>query len=342
MPAPSFALSLLERFKAFGEVFRATFRALPAPFLTSAGAPEEDAPALPTPLVPKDSVAGRSLVIVIAIMTFLAALAAGAALLVAQASVEWRSEASSEASVQVRPVQGRDMEADLKKAAEILRTTAGIREAQVYTKAESEALLEPWLGHGLDLSELPTPRMIVVKLDPKRRPDLASLRAELAAAVPNALLDDHHIFVERLGDMARAVVAVALMAFILIVGAMGIAVASATRAAVATNREIVEVLNIVGAADTFIAHEFQRRFLALGLRGALIGGGAGIAFFLVAQMLTRRWRTTAGGEQMEAMFGDFSIGPEGFAVILLLAGGIALLTGYLSRAIVFRNLRGLG
>jgi cell division transport system permease protein len=323
----SFASKLLARAKSLGESDQDV---------------EEDAPALPSPLVPTDSVAGRSLVIVIAIMTFLAALAAGAALLVAQASVEWRGEASSEASVQLRPTQGRDIEADLKKCAEILRATPGVREAQVYSKAESEGLLAPWLGQGLDLSELPTPRMIVVKLEPRNRPDLESLRADLASAAPGAVLDDHHIFLERLGDMARAVVATAAMIFILILGAMGVAVASATRAAVATNREIVEVLHIVGAADTFIAREFQRRFLALGLRGALIGGGAAVAFFLLAQTLTRRWRTTAGGEQMEAIFGDFSLGPEGFLTILLLAGGIAVLTGYLSQLIVFRHLRRLG
>ncbi|MGJ0393086.1 MAG: cell division protein FtsX [Methylocystis sp.] len=306
------------------------------------GAAEEDAPAFRSPLVPTDSVAGRSLVIVIAIMTFLAALAAGAALLVSQASVEWRAEASSEASLQLRPTPGRDMEADLKKAAEILRNTPGVRDAQIYTKAESEALLSPWLGEGLDLSELPTPRIIVVKLDPKQRPDLLILRADLAEAVPSAVLDDHHLFLERLGDMARAAVAVSALIFILIVGAMGIAVASATRAAVATNREIVEVLHIVGAADTFIAREFQRRFLALGLRGAAIGGGAAIAFLLLARILTRSWRATAGAEQLEAMFGDFSIGPEGFVIILMLAGGIALVTGYLSQAIVLRHLRRLG
>ncbi|KAF2991718.1 ABC transporter permease [Methylocystis sp. MJC1] len=307
----------------------------------SAPVAEEEA-AFRSPLVPTDSVAGRSLVIVIAIMTFLAALAAGAALLVAQASVEWRAEASSEVSVQVRPTPGRDIEADLTTAAEILRKTAGVREAQIYTKAESEALLSPWLGEGLDLSELPTPRMIVVKLDPKQRPDLTVLQADLAEAVSNAVLDDHRLFLERLGDMARAVVAVSTLIFVLILGAMGIAVVSATRAAVATNREIVEVLHIVGAADTFIAREFQRRFLALGLRGALIGGGAAIAFLFLARTLMQNWRATAGGEQMEAMFGDFSIGAEGVIIILSLAGGIALLTGYLSQSIVFRHLRRLG
>lgn len=302
---------------------------------------EEELPAQ-SALVPADSVAGRSLVIVIAIMTFLAALAANAALLVADASVEWRGEVAREATVQVRPVTGRDIEADLDKAAALMRQTAGVRETQIYTKAESEALLAPWLGQDLDLTELPTPRMIVLKLDAETPADFGRLRMELERYVPNATLDDHHVFIERLGDMARAAVIVAGAIFVLILAAMGVAVASATRAAVATNREIVEVLHIVGAADAFIAREFQRRFMALGLRGALIGAAVAIGFFALAQFAARRWRATGGGDQMEAMFGDFSIGPGGFAIILLLAGAVALLTGFLSQAIVLRHLKRLG
>ncbi len=275
-------------------------------------------------------------------MTFLAALAACAALLVADASVEWRGEVAREATVQVRPVSGRDIEADLKKAAELMRGTPGVQEARIYSLEESEALLAPWLGQGLDLSELPTPRMIVLKLDSERRADFGRLRMELERAVPNAVLDDHHAFVERLGDMARAAVGVAAIIFALILVTMGIAVASATRAAVATNREIVEVLHIVGAADAFIAREFQRRFMALGLRGALIGGGAAIAFFALAQLAARRWRATGGGDQMEALFGDFTLGASGFVTILLLVGAVAVLTGYLSQVIVLRHLKRLG
>jgi len=293
-------------------------------------------------LVPADSVAGRSVVIVIAIMTFLAALAANVAILVADASVEWRSDIAREATVQVRPTAGRDIEADVLTAAEAMRRTPGVLEARIYAQSESEALLKPWLGEGLDLSELPTPRMIVLKLDAENRVDIDRLRVELERVVPNAVLDDHHVFIERLGDMARAAVATAALVFVLILAAMAVAVTSATRAAVATNREIVEVLHMVGAADAFIAREFQRRFMALGLRGALMGGGGAVAFFVLAQFLARRWRTTGGGEQMEAMFGDFSLGVSGFLAILLLSGGVAALTGYLSRYIVLRHLRRLG
>lgn len=294
-----------------------------------------------TPLVPTWSIAGRSLVIVIAIMTFLAALAAGAALLVADASVDWRREVAREASVQIRPMPGRDLEADVSRATAILVASEGVRDVRVYSKAESEALLAPWLGQGLALAELPTPRMIVLKLDDNRRVDLDDLRKELARATPSASLDDHHLWVERLAQMARTVVAVAVLIFVLIVVAMGIAVAFATRAAMVGNREIIEVLHLVGAADKYIARQFQRRFLALGLRGGLIGGGCAMAFFLASGYLARRWTATPGGDQLEAMFGSFALGPRGFIVVAAISAAAALLTGFMSQEIVFRQLRRL-
>jgi len=311
----------------------------------SGGATQGDAPPRERPLAPTDSVTGRSLVIVIAIMTFLAALAAGAGLLVADASIDWRSEAAREASVQVRPLAGRDIDADVRLAADITREAPGVREVQVYTKAESEALLAPWLGSGLDLTELPTPRMIVVRLKgdmgAERSANLAKLREDLAKGVPSASLDDHKLWLERLGAMAGAVVAIAALIFALIVAAMGVAVVSTTWAAVATNREIVEVLHIVGAKDDFIAKEFQRRFLGLGLRGALIGGAAAAGFFAAGRILQLSLTATPSGDQIEGMFGGLSLGPTGYVVIALLSATIAVLTGQVSRLIVLRRLREL-
>lgn len=294
-----------------------------------------------TPLVPTSSIAGRSLVIVIAIMTFLAALAAGAALLVADASVDWRSEVAREASVQIRSMPGRDIETDVSRATAILVAAEGVRDVRVYSKAESEALLAPWLGQGLALAELPAPRMIVVKLDGDKRADLDSLRKELSETTPSASLDDHRLWVERLAQMARTVVAVAVLIFVLIVVAMGLAVAFATRAAMVGNREIIEVLHLVGAADKYIARQFQRRFLALGLRGGLLGGGCAMAFFLAAGYLARRWTATPGGDQIEAMFGTFALGTRGFVVVGAISAAAALLTGFMSQEIVFRQLRRL-
>ena len=121
------------------------------------------------PLIPGNSVAGRALVVVIAIMTFLACLTAGAALLVADASQAWRSDVLREATIQVKPRPGDDVESLVSKAAAIAAKSPGIESTHALSQAESEKLLEPWLGAGLDLSQLPVPRVILVKLQRSAR-----------------------------------------------------------------------------------------------------------------------------------------------------------------------------
>src|ERR1019366_3344351 len=114
---------------------------------------EENAPPREQPLAPTDSIAGRSLISVISIMTFLAALEAVAAWMGADGRADARKEVAREVSVQVRSMPGRDIDADVAGAAKMARSTPGVRAVRVYTRAESEALLAPWLGEGLDLSE---------------------------------------------------------------------------------------------------------------------------------------------------------------------------------------------
>ena len=77
--------------------------------------------------------------------------------------------------------------------------------------------------------------------------------------------------------MAGAIVVFAAALFALMIVAMGTAIGFATRGAMAGAREIVEVLHFVGAADSYIAGQFQGHFFRLGLKGAGIGGGAAAA-----------------------------------------------------------------
>ena len=293
------------------------------------------------PLVPAASIAGRALVTVIAIMTFLASLAAGSALLIAGASQDWQRSVSREITIQVRPVSGRDLDAEVEKAVALARATPGIRDVSAFSKDEAQKLLEPWLGTGLDLHDLPIPRLIVVKLDSDVAPDLQGLRKALEERVAGAGLDDHQLWLTRLATMAHTVVALAMLIFGLVVTATALAVGFATRGVMAGNREIVSILHFVGAEDRFIAREFQRHFRRLGLRGGLIGGGCAALAFLLAGAVTAAMAATPGGDQLQALFGAFALGAKGYLAIAAIACGIALATGSMSRAIVFRHLRGL-
>jgi cell division transport system permease protein len=302
--------------------------------------PPDVQPRSPTPLIPADTVAGRALVVVIAIMTFLACLTAGGAILIGEAAQSWRSEVSQSVTIQVRPKPGQDVDALLADVATKVRAAAGVAEAHALTAKETQALLEPWLGQGLDITKLPVPRLVAVTMKAGEEADLAPLRASLLPFAGQSSLDDHSAWLKRLSAMASVIVTFALGVFGLVIVAMATAVGFATRGAVANSREIVEVLHFVGASDGFIAGQFRLHFLALGLRGSLAGGGAAALGFLLAGLMSWWWRNSPGGAEVSALFGAFSLDVLGYVALAAICVGLTLLTAYLSRWIVLRHLRG--
>ena len=232
-----------------------------------------------SPIVPRASISGRALVAVVAIMTFLASITTGAVLLVSASAAEWQSEVASEITIQIRPAAGRDLDRDAAAVTEAMRTQAGIVEVRPFSKDESAKLLEPWLGSGLSIDQLPVPRVIVARVQPGTTLDLAALRARVTQAAPSATVDDHRAWIERMRSMTGATVAAGIGILALVIITTIISVSFATRGAMAANRPIVEVLHFVGAGDSYIANRFLRHFLMLGLEGGLIGGGVAMLGF---------------------------------------------------------------
>jgi cell division transport system permease protein len=306
----------------------------------SSGLPRGALLQVESPIVPKDSISGRALVAVVAIMTFLASLTTGAVMLVRATASDWQSDVAREITVQVRPAAGRDAEAEVRRAADLVRAFPGIADARVYSREESAKLLEPWLGGGLVVNELPVPRLIVVKVDPDMRVDLAALRKRLADSVPGTALDDHRSWVDRMREMADSAVVAGIVILLLMFSATVLSVTFATRGAMAANRSIVEVLHLIGARDRFIVSQFQRHFLFLGLKGGLIGGGAAILLFVVLGSGATLFAGTAWADQFDALFGSFSIGWNGYIAILLQIALIAVIAALTSRRTVFQTLDG--
>ncbi len=291
-----------------------------------------------SPIVPRASIAGRALIAVVAIMTFLASITTGAVLLVSASAAEWQSDVASEITVQVRPAAGRDIGRDAAAVADVLRAQPGIIEVRPFTKEESAKLLEPWLGSGLSLDDLPVPRVIVARIAPGAVLDLAGLRGRVAQAAPSAGVDDHRAWIERMRSMTGAIVFAGIGILALVIVATIISVSFATRGAMAANRPIVEVLHFVGAGDRYIANRFLRHFLRLGLEGGLIGGVAAMLLFGFSESIAGWFSGTPVGDQFGALLGTFSLRPSGYLALAAQALLIAAITAWASRRTLFATL----
>ena len=291
-----------------------------------------------SPIVPRASISGRALVAVVAIMTFLASVTTGAVLLVSASATDWQAEVSSEITVQVRPHAWRDIDKDVAAVADAVRAQPGIIDVRAFSKDESAKLLEPWLGTGLSLDDLPVPRVIIARAQPGTAPDLAALRTRVAQVSPTASVDDHRAWIDRMRSMTNATVLAGIGILVLVIVATIISVSFATRGAMAANRPIVEVLHFVGAGDRYIANRFQRHFLRLGLEGGLIGGGIAMLVFGFSESVAGWFSGTPIGDQFAALLGTFSLRPSGYLVLALQALLIGGITAWASRRTLFATL----
>lgn len=286
------------------------------------------APRRSAPIVPQQNIASNALILVIAIMTFLSCLTLGAVTLVRDTAATWQTQIAREATIQIKPVDGLDMEAALVAAQRVASSFAGVRSAAIVDRAATVRLLEPWLGTGVDLDELPVPRLVIVTIDPAAPPDFAAMRTALAGEVPQATLDDHRTWVDRLVTMASTTVTIGVSVLALMLAATVLAIVFATRGAMAGNGHIIEVLHFVGAESRFIAGEFRRHFLLTGMKGAAAGGLAAIVFFIGFSWWSSRNMATPQADQATALFGNFAIGSAGYAGVVL----VVLLVGVLTAA----------
>src|ERR1051325_5162004 len=131
------------------------------------------------PIVPPASIAGNALTVVIAIMSFLACLTAGAVYMINRSAQAWVNDITSEITVELDPVNTADIEKKMTLVSLFLAKQKGITQVKPLTADDSARLLEPWLGETTALSALPIPRLIAVEIDRSNPPDIALIKDAL-------------------------------------------------------------------------------------------------------------------------------------------------------------------
>jgi cell division transport system permease protein len=270
-------------------------------------------------------------------MTFLSGVTLGGVVLVQKSAIAWSSDVGREVTIQIRPVEGEVMDSNIRTVIALAEATPGVLSAHALSLADSEKLLEPWLGSGLDLSQLEIPRLIVVELGDPKDVDFSLLERDLKT-VKGAILETHAAWRQQLNTMAGTLVLSGVLVLALIVLATVLAVVFATRGTMASNREIVDVLHFIGASNSFIAGEFQGRFLSLGFRGGVVGGLGAIVFFFLVAGATGSIVPEQSSAQLGFLFGRFSLGFDGILGIAAVVPVIAALTAITSRLTVRRFL----
>jgi cell division transport system permease protein len=260
-------------------------------------------------------------------MVFLSAVALAGAFILHGLIGRWDRDVTGSLTVEIAAAPGDALESlepsrqRVDKALQLLQNTPGIVDARALSQEQLVALLAPWLGNSEVLRDLPLPALIDVTVRDEAALDLDALSRRLAAEVPGASLDDHRRWLNRLIGLSRSIEWLAIGIVSLIGMVTTATVYYATRTGMAIHREVVEVLHLIGAADSYIAEQFAQRAFMLGLKGGLFGLLLTLPALGGIALVTDKLQ---GG-----LLADLSLPPLGLAAVALLsvvAAGLAMLT----------------
>jgi len=219
--------------------------------------------------VPPTGFTVRLTVFSAAAMAFLVVFALALSLAAGRLADRWSDELARSATVRIS-APAEQMAAQTEAALNVLRTTEGVESARALSLDEQRALLAPWFGPELPLDALPLPQMIEV-IETASGFDGDGLRLRLAGEVPGAVLDNHARWRGPVVSAASSLLLLGWVSIVLIALATGAMITLAANAALAANAQVIAVMRLVGARDSYIAQAFMRRFTLRALAGAAGG-----------------------------------------------------------------------
>lgn len=207
-------------------------------------------------------------------MTFLCVFALALSLASGRLAHRWADALARTATIRLS-APPEQLELQTQAVLALLSVTPGVASARALSDEENRKLLEPWFGPDLPVAELPLPRLIeITEGDPAY--DSEGLRQRLAAEAPGAVLDDHTRWRRPLAEAAGRLRLLGWLSILLIGTTMGAMITLAANASLAANAQVIRVLRLVGARDSYIARAFVRRFTLRALAGASAGAFAGL------------------------------------------------------------------
>lgn len=189
-----------------------------------------------------------------------------------------------------------------------LRKLPGVTKAEPVPLAHMRDLLKPWLGEKITLDGLPLPLLLDVQLDPKATIDKNALN-RIVNEVPGSTLDDHGRFLGQLIAFGQSMRNISLTIIIVSIGALILSAYFSAQATFYMNRDMIEILHLIGAEDNAIAQHTGMSILRL----MLVSCSVALAFLFVTLILVVK---SAAGLDF-SLFPNFDIGFFDWVALIL-------------------------
>lgn len=190
----------------------------------------------------------------------------------------WEKDIAGAITVQITPIEDQNKHIDaaktqeqLNKVQQFIEQVAGVADVRVLDEQAVQRLMSPWIGSKVDLSTLPIPQLLDVRLKPDAELNYDEITRGLKLLTPNASIDNHRLWLNRLIKFATSLKTIALAILLMVVAICAFSIYYSARTSLNINIESVKILHIIGAKDDFIAKLYAFDYAKIGLLSGIIG-----------------------------------------------------------------------
>jgi len=162
----------------------------------------------------------------------------------------------------------------------ILKETNGIRSAQQLQDSDILKILEPWLKGTAIPDDFPFPTIFDVETDRSVQINLLDLNARLSKITSGIKIHDHADWYAPILNISRGLFGFSIILAFFIFITVCITVVFITKKTLSVHKDIVRILQLIGARNGYIASQFKKYYFSIGCKSsiyAFICGGLTIA-----------------------------------------------------------------
>lgn len=217
---------------------------------------------------------GAMLSFLIGIMVYLGSLAMAAEAVLARTSIVWGHDLENRMTIEIPAQKGEGAEQSseqVQKVVSLLRQKPEIKGVELVPETETARLLGSWVEDPALLRSLALPHLVDLEVYPGQKLSAADLRQWLKPLSESVQVYKHENgmgqilgFLRGLGFLAGLMLVLTGVATIAIITVI-------CRAAMAVQRDTIELMHFMGATDVTIARQFQHHVRALAVPSSCIG-----------------------------------------------------------------------
>lgn len=155
-----------------------------------------------------------------------------------------------------------------KEVIDIVSSTPGIKKVKKLQESDMLKIIEPWMSSTSVPDDFPFPTIFDVESDSGAKVDLLLLTEKLSKISQGVKIHDHANWYTPILKVSDSLFFFSILLSILILSTVCATVIFITKYTLKSHEDVVKILQLIGANNSYIASQFKQYYLSVGLKAS--------------------------------------------------------------------------